>query len=242
MGKNDSSLSTPIKSSSVLERVMDRIKYALINKELKPGDYLPSETELVNNLGVGKTSVREAIKMLQALGIVEVRQGHGTIIRKSTEQETINPLVFQLMTQQGTNKDIVDLRGMFEPAYTMMAMQSATAEDINNIKLTIDNLENKVKQGIQDVEDDMIFHRTILGSTHNPFVIKIGETILQLFEASMQKSVKAIPDRALHDHKVIFNAFCSGDEVKLQEAVFESFKGWKSIFLNEQKEKNKNKL
>jgi GntR family transcriptional regulator, transcriptional repressor for pyruvate dehydrogenase complex len=228
MDNNENSLLQPIRNRSVLEMVMDRIKTALINKELKPGDYLPSETELVNNMGVGKTSIREAIKMLQALGVVEVRQGHGTIIKSNTEHDTINPLVFQLITQQGSNKDIFDLRAMFEPAYTIMAMRNATEEDINNIKITVENLENKVISGSADVEDDMNFHRAILKATHNPFVLKIGETVLQLFEASIKKSVKTIPERALHDHKMIFEVFCSKDESKLHKAVLDSFEGWKT--------------
>jgi GntR family transcriptional repressor for pyruvate dehydrogenase complex len=224
-------LSTPIKNSSVLAMVLDRIKQALINKELKPGDLLPSETELVANLGVGKTSIREAIKMLQALGVVEVRQGYGTVIKQSSGADLVNPLVFQLLTHQGSNKDIFDLRVMFEPAYTLMAMRSASDEDIKKIESTIINLEQKTKIGAQVVEDDLDFHRAILSSTHNPYVIRIGETVLQLFEASMRESVERIPQTALRDHKLIFEAFCSKDEQALYSAVMSSFEGWKSILL-----------
>jgi GntR family transcriptional regulator, transcriptional repressor for pyruvate dehydrogenase complex len=231
--EKQSSLSKPIKNNSVLAMVLDRIKEALINKELKPGDLLPSETELVNNLGVGKTSVREAIKMLQALGVVEVRQGFGTIIKKSAGEELVNPLVFQLLTQQGTNKDILDLRVMFEPAYTVMAMRIASDEDIKNIEATIINLENRTKAGIQTVEDDLNFHREILKSTHNPYVVRIGETVLQLFEASMRESVEKIPQTALRDHKAIFKAFCEKDELELQKAVIKSFEGWRGILFKE---------
>jgi GntR family transcriptional regulator, transcriptional repressor for pyruvate dehydrogenase complex len=226
-------LSKPIKNQSILAMVLDRIKEALINKELKPGDLLPSETELVTNLGVGKTSVREAIKMLQALGVVEVRQGFGTIIKQSSGEELVNPLVFQLLTQQGTNKDILDLRIMFEPAYTIMAMQNASDEDIKSIESTVINLENKTKAGTQLVEDDLNFHRTILNSTHNPYVIKIGETVLQLFEASMKESVAKIPQTALQDHKRIFEAFCRKDEKELKAAILSSFEGWKEILIKE---------
>jgi GntR family transcriptional regulator, transcriptional repressor for pyruvate dehydrogenase complex len=227
------SLSTPIRNSSVLAMVLERIKEALINKELKPGDLLPSETELVTNLGVGKTSVREAIKMLQALGVVEVRQGYGTIIKEGAGEELVNPLVFQLLTQQGTNRDILDLRIMFEPAYAQMAMRNATEEDIKAIESEVVNLESKTKSGTQGAEDDLNFHRAILNSTHNPYVIKIGETVLKLFEASIRESVEKIPQTALHDHKEIFKAFCKKDEVELQKAVMNSFKGWTDILFQE---------
>jgi GntR family transcriptional repressor for pyruvate dehydrogenase complex len=80
--KRINSLIATVKKDSVVLMVIERIKEALIHRELKPGDYLPSETELTKNLGVGKSSVREAIKMLQAMGVLEVRRGQGTMIRK----------------------------------------------------------------------------------------------------------------------------------------------------------------
>jgi GntR family transcriptional repressor for pyruvate dehydrogenase complex len=83
-------LNTPLKKKSVVMLVIDRIKLALINGELKPGDFIPSESELTQNLGVGKSSVREATKMLQAMGVLEVKRGQGTIIRKSHDEDALN--------------------------------------------------------------------------------------------------------------------------------------------------------
>src|SRR5210317_1383675 len=93
------SLGTPVKQGSVVNLVMNRIKEALINKELKPGDYLPTENELMEKLGVSKTSIREAIKMLQALGVVEMKRGQGTRIRDNSSGDMIDPLIFQLILQ-----------------------------------------------------------------------------------------------------------------------------------------------
>lgn len=220
-------LKTPVKQGSVVVLVIERIKEALMNRELKPGDYLPSETELTRSLGVGKTTVREAIKMLQAMGVVEVKRGQGTIIREHPEESVLNPLIFQLVLQQGENQDIIELRKMFEPAYTLMAMENATEEDIERIRQTIERLQNAVEQGIPQAEDDLAFHHAILQSTHNPFVIRIGETILQLFKISISRSMRTIPEIALHDHRQIFEAFCAKEEQKLHDAIIKSFEGWK---------------
>src|SRR5665647_750365 len=93
-----------VKIKSVVNQVLDKFKEALIYKELKPGDRLPSESELSSNLGVGKSSIREAIKMLQVVGVVESRQGEGTFICNILKNDSLNPLVFQLIFEQGTNK------------------------------------------------------------------------------------------------------------------------------------------
>lgn len=222
-----SALKNPIKTNSISRLVLERIKEALIKRELEPGDRLPSETELVASLGVGKSSVREAIKMLTAMGVVETRQGEGTFICQQPSADTINPLVFQLILKQGTTKDIIDLRAMFEPAYTLMAMHTATSEDIKAIESTIKRLEDNIKSGTQTAEDDLAFHYEILKSTHNHFVILIGETILQLFRTSIQKSMGSIPQIAVKDHNKVFEAFCEKNEKKLNKAILDSFEGWK---------------
>jgi len=227
------SLTSPVNKDSVVFLVVEKIKEALINKELKPGDYLPSEAELSKNLGVGNSSIREAIKMLQALGVVEVRRGRGIIIREHPGEDIINPLIFQLIMEHANIKDILDFRIMLEPEYTIMAMKRATKKDIEKIKNTVDNFETVIKNGTQKAEDDLAFHSAILQSTYNPFVIKIGETILRLYKASISKSMKNIPEIALRDHKRIFEAFCEKNEKKLRETVIESFDGWKKSLYGE---------
>lgn len=225
--KPTNTLTTPVKKRSVVNLIMDKIREAITNKELNPGDFLPSELELAKNLGVSKSSVREAIKMLQALGIVEIRRGKGTIIRETPPKESINPMIFQLILYNGYPEDLVELRLMFEPAYCVMAMERATEEDIAKIRETLEKFEAAIKAGTQVAEDDIAFHLAILHATKNPLVIKIGETIFELFKPSISISMKNIPEIALRDHKRIFEAFCKKDEVRLRKAVLKSYEGWK---------------
>lgn len=232
-GKQIRALSSPRQQDSVVIFVLERIKEALMKKELQAGDYLPSEAELTQSLGVSKTSVREAIKMLQAMGIVEVKRGQRTRIREHPGEGAINTMLFQLIAENGATKDIVDFRMMFEPVYTIMAMERATAEDIEKIRKTLERFEKMITQGLPTAEDDLAFHRAILESTHNPFVIRTGTTILQLFKVSIERSVQDHPRVALEDHQRIFEAFCAKDEHLLREAILESFEPWK-MFLEEE--------
>jgi len=223
-------LNRPLKTKSVPYRVLERIKESLIDGELSPGDFLPSEKELTEKLRVGKSSVREAVKMLQTMGVVDVIRGQGTIIRSSPGIDFVNSMIFQLILEKGTNTDIVDLRMLLEPAFTQIAMERATEEDIEAIKKTIDKFEGSVEKGIPKVEDDLDFHIAILRSTYNPYVIRIGETILQLFRSSISNSLKSTPESALMNHKHIFKAFCEKDPISLRNAIVESFNSWKQSF------------
>jgi GntR family transcriptional repressor for pyruvate dehydrogenase complex len=212
---------------SIVSSVIDRIREALLRRDLKPGDYLPSETELTQTLGVSKSSVREAVKMLQAMGVVEVRRGQGTLVRTQPGAGYISPMIFQLIMESGYPDDLVELRLMFEPAYTVMAMRRATDEDLAQIGQALERLEASVRSRTQVAEDDLAFHLAILRATGNRLVVRIGETIFQLFEPSISISMQHIPERAVQDHRRIYEALCARDEARLREAVLQSYGGWK---------------
>lgn len=226
--RETASLATPLKKGSVVVQIIDRIKRALLNGEVRPGDFLPSETELTRSLGVGKSSVREAVKMLQAMGIVEVRQGQGTMIREIPGNDYLDSMAFHLLLTRRLTQDILDLRLMFEPAYTVMAMRRATGEDVARIGAAVERLERAVRLGTQRAEDDLAFHQAILDATHNPLVVRIGETLMQLYEASIGTSMKLIPDIALADHRAIYEAFRARDEAAVRQAIARSAERWKT--------------
>ena len=221
------SLGVPVGRDSVVSLAIARITDALLRKTLKPGDYLPSENELTKTLGIGKSSVREAVKMLQAMGVVEVRRGRGTLVRRQPGPDYLSPLVFQLIMESGYPDDLVELRLMFEPAAAVMAMERATPEDHERIRGALERLERAVASGAPAAEDDIAFHVAILNATKNPLVIRIGETIFQLFKPSISISMQNIAKKAVEDHQRIFDALRSGDATQLRVAVLKSYDGWK---------------
>lgn len=224
--ESESLLEMPLANRSLVDRIIDRITEALIRNELAPGDKLPTENELVVSLGVGKSSVREAIKILQAMGVVEVRRGEGTFVARSAPSMGINPMLYQLLLDQGSMQDIFALREVFEPGYTLLAMHSASEADIKNIERTLVSFEKLVSENRQTGEDDLSFHLAILEATHNPYVIRIGKMILKMFMGSVSRSVRNVPQQAVGDHRRIYEALVARDETRLHRAVLDSFLGW----------------
>lgn len=217
-----------IDRSSVALQLLERIKSALISGELQPGDYLPSETELTQTLGIGKSSVREAIKMLQAIGIVEVKRGQGTVIRKEPGDPLVDPMAFGMILARGMTRDVLEFRKMFEPAYTIQAMNHASEEDHQHIQAAIDAMDEAIKRGEQTSRHDAAFHRSILKATHNPMTIRVGETLIQLVEAGLETSMRTLPRVALKDHKAIYAAFCAKDEEAVKAAIKVSSESWET--------------
>ncbi len=222
-----SSFLKPVDKQSLVKVVVNRIKEGLINKEIKAGDFLPSEKQLAERLGVGKTVVREAIKMLQAFGVVEVRQGARTVIRKAMSEDSTTILIFQMLTEQQHSKYLEELRTILEPVFTILSSKKATQDDLKRIEETLIQLETAINAKKQTVEDDIRFHLELFKATHNPFVITIGETLLQLSRHSISYSVKKRPELALVMHRKIFKAVKNQDEREIHDAVVESFEGWR---------------
>jgi GntR family transcriptional repressor for pyruvate dehydrogenase complex len=225
---NPMSFGDSMERSSVALQLLERIKSALIRGDLKPGDYLPSETELTQSLGIGKSSVREAIKMLQAIGIVEVKRGQGTVIRREPGAPLVDPMAFGMILARGMTRDVLEFRLMFEPAYTLQAMERATPEDHQRIQASIDAMEEAIRTGEQTSRHDIAFHRAILHSTHNPMTIRVGETLLQLIEAALETSMRSLPETALKDHKAIYKAFKAGDSAGIHAAIAVSSESWET--------------
>ncbi|MGP8288839.1 FadR/GntR family transcriptional regulator [Vreelandella zhanjiangensis] len=225
---SNETLGSSIDRSSVALQLLERIKTALIRGELLPGDYLPSETELTQTLGIGKSSVREAIKMLQAIGIVEVRRGQGTMICREPSAPLVDPMAFGMILARGMTRDVLEFRKMFEPAYTLQAMQNAQQKDHTRIQQTIDALASAILNKEQTARHDVAFHRAILQATHNPMTIRVGETLIQLIEAALETSMQTLPEVALKDHRAIYAALRTGDEVALRAAIEISSESWET--------------
>lgn len=208
--------------------VVDRIREALIRKELRPGDKLPSETELVSTFGVARTSIREAIKMLQAIGILEVRRGDGTYVTESIPKATLDVISSMLALVPGSVDAITELREMFEIAYTHLAISKMTEDDLTKIRQATERLIAAVREGRQTADDDLAFHHAILEATHNPYVEQLGKSLMQFFEVSIDDSVRKNPQRAIDDHLAILDAIEKRDMELAAECIRKSFSYWRT--------------
>lgn len=218
------------KNKNLSRLVVEKIKQAIINKEILPGEILPSESEMVRDLGVSKSSVREAIKMLEAIGIVEIKRGVGTVLSQNPMAGYINIMVFQTLFNGGDNKQLIEFRRMFELAYTEIAINNATDEDKKKMQESIDMYEKAIANKKYCADEDIFFHTCVLEATHNSFIISLGKAVNELFITHIENSIKTKPEIALRDHKAIFNAIQESDNEKAKLAIEQSIRGWSLQF------------
>ncbi|MDR7871540.1 MAG: FadR/GntR family transcriptional regulator [Tissierellaceae bacterium] len=213
----------------VSRSIIEQIKNYILENSIQAGDLLPSELELADKFQVSKSSIRESIKMLEILGIVEIKRGIGTIYTNNTHIGFQNTLYAQLVFQQGYIKEFIDFRRVFETAYTKLAAENATEEDLLKMKQSIINYENNINNGIVNVHDDIDFHQQVLAASHNNFIISLGSAINLLYVNSIEESVKYRPEIAIQDHYSIYQAIVDKDYDSIESNINKSIDVWSDI-------------
>ena len=105
---------SPIDNSSIVDKIIDRIVKAISTGQFKVGEKLPSEFELMEELNVGRNSLREAMKILSALGVVDIRRGDGTYVCDHIAPTVFNPIIYSIIFQAESDPDMVEFRECME--------------------------------------------------------------------------------------------------------------------------------
>src|SRR5271165_1591584 len=142
-----------IRRNKVYEEVAKQIE-RLILKKLQPGDKLPSERELAETLKVSRSSIRDAIRSLELMGLVEPRQGTGTIVREASSESVLNPFANALKHRRELVGELLDFRKMLEPPLAARAATHASAEEISEMEEILHRQEQKQRQGEAAIAED----------------------------------------------------------------------------------------
>ncbi len=152
------------------DRVADDIVRTIIGRELKPGDKLPNEFELASKLGVGRSTVREAIKILVSRNVVEIRRGAGTFVsaRSGVSEDPLGLQFIEDTTRVAT--DLLQLRFLLEPRLASLAAGNSTPEQIAEMMQLCDACERKMLTGENFAEENTAFHAAIARASGNVVV------------------------------------------------------------------------
>ncbi|AGK98148.1 FadR/GntR family transcriptional regulator [Clostridium pasteurianum] len=173
---------SPIKNTKVYEQVIIQIKDMIAKGILRKGDKLPSERELVDKLGVSRTSIREALRALEIIGLVESRQGEGNFIRDNFENSLFEPLSVMFMLQKSSTLEIHQVRVMIETETASLAAKNIKDKDIEVLQGFIDKLKNS-KDELERSISDKNFHYKIAECSGNFLINNILRSVSSLMDA-----------------------------------------------------------
>ena len=212
-----------LRREPVAAAIVARIKEMIHQGELQPGQRLPSERDLANQMGVGRPTIREAIHHLEGVGLLEVRPTVGIFVRSFTADSLAQPLFRMLEDELNVVMQFVDTRIAIEGWAAAEAARHATAEQVARIEALTRQLEALAERGESLLPLDATFHLLILEATQNPAMLRMKEPLASLI-ASIRAFMNLVPwpqegpDRARH-HREVADAIAQRNPDLAQQAM-----------------------
>jgi GntR family transcriptional repressor for pyruvate dehydrogenase complex len=222
-----------VRRNKVYEEVAKQIE-RLILKKLKPGDKLPSERELAEMLQVSRSSIRDAIRGLELVGLVEPRQGAGTIVRERSADSVANPFANALKRRQNQVTELLDFRKMLEPPLAARAATHASADEVSEMEDILRRQEKTQSQGDPAIAEDAEFHYGIALASGNSVVLKVIDTLMDLLRDTREQSlqVEGRAEKSLAGHRRILSAIKRHDAEAAKAAMRRHIEDVEEIVLN----------
>lgn len=214
----------PAERKPISKIVFDQIAAEIRRGSLRPGDHLPTERDLVTAFKVSRSSVREALRGLATLGLIETRQGRGAIVALQAE----NPVVeaTRIIDIDHLNRrallDLLEVREALETKAASLAARHATQDEIGMLRKLQAAVERDVAEGRSYFRSNAAFHCGIAVAGHNPLLM---ETIKQVggqvraYRERLMREIRSMPRQDVREHRAIVDAIAAGDPDRARETV-----------------------
>ena len=224
----------PIEQSTMTELVAKRLLGLLSSGALRPGDKLPPERELAAQLNVGRTTVREALKLLTLSGLLEARRGDGTYVRQEFVSFLLQQFDLPLLLSSHQVDMVLEVRQPLEVQAASMAAQRATPDELRKLaRLARLLAEVEGRDIARETELDLEFHNAIAAATHNEILSHLMLSLQSILRQYIQLSNK-MTDRletTVAEHQAIYDAIAAGDPDAARRAMIEHLRISRKLIL-----------
>ncbi len=213
------------RDSTLTERAQEQIENLILDRALGPEDRLPSERELAQMLGVSRTVIREAIRLLAAKGLVAVRTGSGTYVRILGADIMKAPMDLLLRAGALKIEDIHEVRAVLEIRIAELAANHATDDDLQRMEETIQRLRKRNISAMEYATADVAFHCYLAAATQNPLLLALVNSINDVMIEVRLRAAYSLGDvsreRAIYYHSKILDCVRARDVVGAHDAMVE---------------------
>lgn len=223
----------PIKSTRIYQEIVRQVKAMIAEGRLKSGDQLPPERDLADKFVVSRTSVREALRALESLGLVEIRPGEGTFVREVSIETLIEPLALLMVSQREAIGELFEARRLLEPTIAALAAMRATPEEIHEMERILEQQAKEIATGKTGLAEDAAFHGAIGAAAHNRAITRIAHAVMDLLTQSREESLNTPgrPNRSHEDHRRIVAAIAARDEAGARHAMLDHLEAVETLVL-----------
>ena len=210
-----------IRRTKVYEEVAQQLHRLIVEGHFKPGDKLPTERELAEAFGVSRASVRDAVRSLELLGLVEPRQGQGRVVRPLSPDGLVKPLASVLVRNRALLGELLEVRKMLEPPIAARAALLATPEEIARMEQIVDRQAERLRRGELPIDEDTEFHYVIATAARNSVILQVIDVLMDLLQESRQQSlqVQGRPQKSVEGHRLILDGIRRRDPGATEAAM-----------------------
>jgi GntR family transcriptional repressor for pyruvate dehydrogenase complex len=210
-----------VERTFLAQEIAQRFLRLLQDGQLQAGEKLPAERELASLLGVGRPSLREALRALQLMNVVEVRPGEGTYVSSLKAEHLAEPLRLLLLLQDVTYLEVLEARRSIEPAIAALAAERIGEEELEQLRSCLGNARACVDDPAGFLDADLELHSVIVEASRNPLLIGIMASISSLGPATRKRTayIPGVRGVALEDHARIVDAIALRDADASRKAM-----------------------
>ncbi len=220
-----------VRKTRVSEEIIGQVRDLITSGRLKVGDRLPAERELAKILQVGRSTVREAIRALESLGILQARPGEGTFLVSNPAEQKPDPITANAFKSWENQRKLFEVRMVIEPDLAALAARRASPEQIAKMREILREQEASVKRGDIGIKADNSFHFLLAEAAGNEILFRIMDSLMALLqetrEASLHTSGRSVT--SLKQHKAIVRAIEARDPAAAERRMREHITGMEKL-------------
>jgi GntR family transcriptional regulator, transcriptional repressor for pyruvate dehydrogenase complex len=196
------------------EGAFEAIRQYVVRQKLKPGDPLPSERQMQQQLGISRAPVREALRVLQSVGMIEARQGKGLFVKEMTLQPMVDTFVSHLeLFDRDSFAHLQELRQILELGAAELAAKRRTDRDLQCMESILGSMRQRMDRNEFVLEEDLGFHELLVQASHNPLIDQLYAFLTPFLVAVRESGEQTdqVLQECMADHTAIFEAVRDGD-------------------------------
>lgn len=197
-----------IKRSTVSELAMEALLACISQGTLRPGDRVPPQRQLVNQLGLSRPAVREALRGLASLGVIEIIPGRGAFVRRVKPEVLINPESLFFLLERESLLHAVEVRKILEVEAIGLAAERADSDDLADIERNLNRIEQAVKSNVESaLQRSPGFHMAIAKATHNPVLVSMVKPFLRLMASGAEVINECLPEARKQEYQLHYDLY-----------------------------------
>ncbi len=218
------------------EEITEQVKRLIMDGKLKVGDKLPSTKQMSEQFGVGRSTTREALSALKAMGLIDIRQGGGCRVIRNAPADMELPELASLRLNRKTVLELLEARESLEVSNAAIAAVKRTDEDLKRLGDLIEEMKHTAHDEAEGERLDLQFHLTLAKATHNSIMVRLFESIMNHIETAIHDirrvelyANEAVAERLYREHSAIFEAIAEQDSELAAERMKQHLQHIESI-------------